>query len=137
MVGEAAPPWLAVSEGRRRSAPDAHMPSNPHPTEIPDSPEVSKCAKNLKKTWAEKERALRILLPAHRKKAALPIPAVVPDDPAAYFIWPDAEPDGRLLGVLRAVCDRVTYLGRSRSLVRVSVADDPPPATHVADSGNP
>src|SRR5207244_3207753 len=32
-----------------------------------------------------------------------------------------------------AICGRVASLGRSRSLVRVSVVDDPPPATHVAD----
>ena len=108
------------------------MPSNPHPMEIPDSLEVGKRAKNPAKARAEKEKAVKNLLPVHRKKTALPIPAVVPDEPVAYFIWPNASTTVHL-ETLRGICERVTYLGRSRSLVRVSVATNPPPATYVPD----
>jgi CRISPR-associated protein Csb2 len=49
-----------------------------------------------------------------------------------YFIWPDADPNG-YRDALLSICERVTYLGRSRSLVRVSAEDQAPPATHVPD----
>jgi len=107
-------PQLAVSEAHPRVMPGVHMPTNPLPDELKGA------------------KGVLGLLPTHRKKALLPVPAVVPDEPVAYFIWPDAEPDGRL-EVLRNICQQVTYLGRSRSLVRASVADDPPPPTHVPD----
>jgi len=117
---------LAVSEARGRSAPDVHMPGNPH------EDEVWQKAKPGRPRAPQGDFNLRTLLPVHRKKAALPIPAVVPDDPAAYFIWPDAEPHEHL-ETLRGICRHVTYLGRSRSLVKVSIVGDPPPATHVPD----
>jgi CRISPR-associated protein Csb2 len=127
-LAEQDPPGLAVSAAQRRAAPDVHMPSNPHEDEVWQKP------KRGKPRAPQKSFDLRKLLPVHRKKAALPIPAVVPDEPAAFFIWADAEPDRLLIDTLRAICERVAYLGRSRSLVRVSIVDDPPPATHVADA---
>jgi CRISPR-associated protein Csb2 len=108
------------------------MPSNPDPSEIPDSLEVSGRAKDPLRTKRDKEKSLRNILPVHRKKTALPIPAVVPDEPAVYFIWRNAKGNGHL-ETLRDICDRVTYLGRSRSLVRVSVVDNAPAATHAPD----
>jgi CRISPR-associated protein Csb2 len=112
LLGRGAP-QLSVSEGHRRFAPDVHMPTNPHPDE-----------KGRKATLG--------LLPAHRKKAALPIPAVIPDEAVAYLLWPEAEPDEHL-ETLRTICHGVTYLGRSRSLVQVIIVDGPPPPTHVPD----
>ncbi len=120
-------PHLAVSEARRREAPDVHMPTNPHEDEVWQKP------KNGEPRALRKNFDLKTLLPVHRKKAALPIPAVIPDDPAVYFIWPKAKPDASVLSTLRMICERVTYLGRSRSLVSVSLVNDPPPATHVPD----
>jgi CRISPR-associated protein Csb2 len=119
---------LAASEKRQREAPEVHMPTNPHEDEVWQKPKKGK-PRALQKSFD-----LKTLLPVHRKKAALPIPAVIPDDPAVYFIWPAAEPDSSMLSTLKTICERVTYLGRSRSLVRVSLADTPPPATHVPDS---
>jgi CRISPR-associated protein Csb2 len=120
-------PRLAVSEARRRSAPDVHVPTNPHEDEVWQKP------KKGKPRAPQQSFDLRTLLPVRRKKAVLPIPAVVPDEPVAYFIWPKAEPAG-LQQALHDICSRVTCLGRSRSLVRVSLVDDPPPATHVLDA---
>jgi CRISPR-associated protein Csb2 len=116
-------PELHAPDAHRRLAPDVHMPSNPHPDEIPQKLNPSS-ADNIKK--------LRDVLPVHRKKTALPIPAVLPDEPAVYFIWRNAESNGHL-ETLRDICDRVTYLGRSRSLVRVSIVEDVPVATHAPD----
>jgi CRISPR-associated protein Csb2 len=119
-------PELHASNAHRRLAPDVHMPSNPHPDEVWQQP------KEGKPQAAQKSFDLRTLLPIHRKKAALPIPAVLPDELAVYFIWRNAEANSHL-ETLRDICDRVTYLGRSRSLVRVSIVEDAPAATHAPD----
>jgi CRISPR-associated protein Csb2 len=119
-------PELHAPEARRRLAPDVHMPSNPHEDEV--------WQKSRKGRPRDPQRAfdLMTLLPVHRKKAALPIPAVIPDEPVVYFVWRNAEPDGHF-ETLHKICERVTYLGRSRSLVRVSIVDNPPLSTHVPD----
>jgi CRISPR-associated protein Csb2 len=120
--GQVIAPELHAPEGRRRLAPEVHMPSNPHEDEVfskqADKPKIP--------------ATLKTLLPVHRKKAALCIPAVVPDQPAVYFVWRDARANGHI-ETLRLICERVTYLGRSRSLVRISIVDDPPASTHVPD----
>lgn len=126
--GVLSAPQLAVSEAMRRSAPAVHLPTNPHPSEIP----IGDLQTGSEKTRRKKRRAALGVLPVYRKKAALPIPAVIPEDPLAWFIWPDVGPDEHV-EVLRAICQRVTYLGRSRSLVRVSISDDPPSPTHMPD----
>lgn len=120
-------PELAVSEAYRREAPEVHMPTNPHEDEVWQKP------KKGKPRAPQKSFDLMTLLPVHRKKAALPIPAVIPDDPTVYFIWPKADPDESVLSTLKTICERVTCLGRSRSLVRVSMVEDPPAPTHVPD----
>jgi CRISPR-associated protein Csb2 len=121
-------PQLAVSEAWRREAPEVHMPTNPHEDEVWQKP------KKGKPRVLQKSFDLKTLLPVHRKKAALPIPAVIPDDPVVYFIWPDAQPDDATRSTLETICERVTYLGRSRSLVRISLADTHPQATLVPDN---
>lgn len=127
-LAEQGAPRLAVSEARRREAPAVHMPTNPHEDEVWQKPKIGK-PRTLQKSFD-----LKTLLPVHRKKAALPIPAVIPDDPTVYFIWPEADPNESLRLTLEAICERVIYLGRSRSLVRVSVVDEPPSPTHVPDA---
>jgi CRISPR-associated protein Csb2 len=122
-------PQLAVSEASPRFAADVHMPTNPHVDEIP----AGDLDSGDRSTQGKKRAAVLGLLPVFRKKAALPIPAVIPDDPVAYFIWPGADGE-KHLEVLRAICQRVTCLGRSRSLVRALVVDDPPSPTHESDS---
>src|SRR5919109_4290756 len=105
-------PELHAPEARMRLAPEVHMPSNPDPDEIPKSLEPSSRTKDPEKRRKELERDMRNLLPVHRRKAALPIPAVIPDEPVVYFVWRDAEPNG-YIETLRQICERVTYLGRS------------------------
>ncbi len=131
LAGQGAP-LLRASTAHRRTTPDVYMPTNPAPEEIPKSLEPGPRAKNREKRAKELRDAMRNLLPVHREKKPLPIPAVIPEEPIVHFIWPDAEPDGHR-DALRAICNRVTYLGRSRSLVRVTVEDRAPSATHVPD----
>jgi CRISPR-associated protein Csb2 len=116
-------PELHAPQAHWRPAPAVHMPSNPHPDEIP---------KRLNASSPDNLKKLRNVFPLHRKKTALPIPAVVPDEPAVYFIWRNARANGHL-EALRDICERVTYLGRSRSLVRVSIVEGAPVASHVPD----
>jgi CRISPR-associated protein Csb2 len=130
--GQCKAPLLHASGAFRRTSPDVPMPTNPAPDEIPNSLEPGPTARNREKRAKELRDAVRNLLPVHRKKAMLPIPAVVPEESAVYFVWPDAEP-GERLATLRSICERVTYLGRSRSLVRVTMEDHAPAPTHVPD----
>ncbi len=120
------PVHLAVSESRNRSTTDVYMPSNPHEDEVWQKQKTSK------PRAVQASFELKTLLPVYRGKKPLPIPAVIPDEPIAYFMWPDADP-GEHAEVLQGICSKVTYLGRSRSLVRLSIVDDPPPPTHVPD----
>jgi len=118
-LAEQGAPSLYASSARRRTTPAVAMPSNPAENEV----------------WIPLKKgrpSTAQILPVYRKPALLPIPAVVSEDAAVYFIWPDARPGGHL-ATLRSICDCVTYLGRSRSLVRVSIEDEAPPATHVPD----
>ena len=119
-------PELYASQERRRLAPEVHMPSNPHEDEVWQKPRKGK------PRAPQKAFNLKTLLPVHREKKPLPIPAVIPDEPVVYFVWHEAEPKDHI-ETLRQICERVTYLGRSRSLVSVSIADNPPPSTHVPD----
>ncbi len=117
---------MHASRAHRRTTPAVPMPSNPHEDEV-----WQKARKDGSRA-PQTSFDLRTLLPVHRKKALLPVPAVVPEEPAVYFVWPNVDA-GERLATLRSICDRVTYLGRSRSLVRVTVEESAPPPTHVPD----
>jgi len=123
--GECKAPLLHASRAHRRTTPAVPMPSNPHEDEVWKKP---------KKDGSRSPKSFDFgsLLPVHRKKALLPIPAVVPEEPAVYFTWPGADAGDRL-ETLRSICERVTYLGRSRSLVRVTIENNAPSPTHVPD----
>lgn len=132
-------PLLAASPARRRAAPDVHMPSNPHPTEIPTSLEPGPRTRDREKRRKELEAGVRNLLPVHRKKGGLPIPAVIPDEPAVHFVWPNAEPNevvheqSTASDLLTGIAERVTRLGRSRSLVQLCIVTQAPATTHLPD----
>jgi CRISPR-associated protein Csb2 len=122
-LSEQGAPLIHASTAHSRSAPLIPMPSNPHRDEI---------WQKKNPYLAKQEFDLQKLLPLHRKRTLLPIPAVVPEDPCVYFSWPGAEPD-RYRKVLGSICNRVSHLGRSRSLVRISVEDRIPAVTHIPD----
>lgn len=123
-------PEVRASEAFERLTVEVFMPTNPHENEVPDSLEPNNPLKNPAKARAKHAAGVRNLLPVHRTKAGLPIPAVIPDDPVVEFVWPnvnaaDGDPH---VQALRGIAARVGYLGRSRSLVSLSVhvQGDPP-----------
>lgn len=110
-------PELRASEAFERLSVEVFMPTNPHEDEVWQKPMKNKPRSPMRKF------DLRTLLPVHRKKAGLPIPAVIPDDPVVEFMWPKVnEADGaQHLPALRRIAARVGYLGRSRSLVSLNI----------------
>lgn len=128
------PPNVRASDARERLSVDVFMPTNPHEDEVWSRTEERGTSKTKRKgattttagtvTYtAKKNFDLRSLLPIHRKKAGLPIPAVIPDDPVIEFVWPmvNSAEAGRHLPALNRIAARVGYLGRSRSLVIVGI----------------
>lgn len=128
------PPRLHASDARERLSVDVFMPTNPHEDEVWSRTKERDTSKTKRKrattttagtvTYTVKKNFdLRSLLPIHRKKAGLPIPAVVPDHPIVEFVWPTVNPADadQHLPTLRRIAARVGYLGRSRSLVVVGI----------------
>jgi CRISPR-associated protein Csb2 len=76
-------------------------------------------------------------LPDRAEKQPRSFPSVVPERPTVHFIWPDAQPDATLLGLLHQVTAAVTYLGSSRSPVRVRLCEAPPEPTWVPAEAGP
>ena len=57
-------------------------------------------------------------------------PSVTPDEPRVTFTW-KTNPESSTLQTLDELCERVTRLGHSSSLVSCRVNDDPPPSNLV------
>jgi CRISPR-associated protein Csb2 len=72
-------------------------------------------------------------LPSRIERQPRAFPSMVPERPAVHFVWPDARPDAALLAFLQQIARAVTYLGGSRSPVRVRVCDAPPAPVWVPD----
>ncbi len=62
------------------------------------------------------------LLPERRNRQERTFPVVVPERSSFAFLWPGAEP-AEHLEALRRLCDRVTRLGHSSSLVRCVIVE--------------
>lgn len=122
-LAQLKPPHVHASEASERLGVDVFMPTNPHEDEVPDSLEPKKPPKDPAKARAKLAAGVRNLLPVHRKKAGLPIPAIIPADPVVEFVWPNVNTAdaNQHLPTLRGIAARVGYLGRSRSLVLVGV----------------
>ena len=75
------------------------------------------------------EETLKIL-PASRSKQERYFPSVTPDEPRVTFTW-EADPESSISKTLDELCERVTRLGHSSSLVSCQVNDDPPPPNLV------
>jgi CRISPR-associated protein Csb2 len=65
------------------------------------------------------------LLPERRNRQERTFPVVVPERPSFIFHWPGAEPGSKHLEALRRLCDRVTRLGHSSSLVHCIIVERP------------
>ncbi len=69
------------------------------------------------------------LLPAYRQKQPRTFPRARPLNENVFLIWRDAEPDPAQRAALDLLCDKVTRIGHSSSLVTMWVEDDPPAGT--------
>jgi CRISPR-associated protein Csb2 len=120
---EALPqPAIAASDAQRRQVTQTFVPVNDAAT-----PEVRV---NAVPSPANVEAALAVL-PDHRGKQARFFPTVIPERPVVYFIWREAPDVETHRPSLERIASFVTYLGHSSSLVRVSLADDPPEPDYV------
>jgi CRISPR-associated protein Csb2 len=73
-------------------------------------------------------------LPVGRVRQPRQFPAVVPEDPSVYLIWPESVPAGLRLPLER-LCQEVSYLGHSSTPVQLWVEDAPPDPTLVPVDG--
>jgi CRISPR-associated protein Csb2 len=64
-----------------------------------------------------------------------PFPARALREPVAHFIWPDAVPSEEIRQKLDDLAGRVAYLGKSSSLVRVRLSEEPPPPDYAPFAG--
>lgn len=73
------------------------------------------------------------LLPTLRTRKERTFPVVVPSRSSFVFLWPVAEP-AEHINALRRLCDRVTRLGHSSSLVRCAIVERPIEPTLIPDN---
>ncbi|PKN31620.1 MAG: type I-U CRISPR-associated protein Cas5/Cas6 [Deltaproteobacteria bacterium HGW-Deltaproteobacteria-20] len=73
------------------------------------------------------------LLPERRNHQERTFPVIIPERSSFAFMWPSAEPS-KYLEALQRLCDRVTRLGHSSSLVRCLIVDRAIIPTLVPDS---
>lgn len=64
------------------------------------------------------------LLPERRNRQERTFPVIVPERPVLAFHWPNADPLNHF-DALHRLCDRVTRLGHSSSLVRCTLVERP------------
>jgi CRISPR-associated protein Csb2 len=120
----------------------------------PKSPEVDRDLKATRKTVEKEEKklkkalgALRVaeddpsdkdiktaaaLLPDHRTRQVRTFPVAIPARSTFTLTWPEPAP-GHVRKALDGLCERVTRLGHSSSLVRCAIIDQPPAPTLVPD----
>lgn len=75
------------------------------------------------------------VLPDMRGKQGRTYPTVLPDDPAVWFTWPDAEPGEEQFRVLDELLGRVGRIGHSSTLVACRAVPDAPPPTWIPAGG--
>lgn len=86
------------------------------------------------RTAREYPEKLLGLLPAARPRKERCFHSVVVEDFVCALTWPDASP-GPHRAHLARLCEQVTSIGHSRSLVRAWLCDEPPPSTWRPSDG--
>lgn len=96
----------------------------------------SALARTLPKTKAltKLKDAGLALIPEFRSRQARRFPVALPHHPQVFFVWQAVLPDEYRKGVVR-LCRKVVALGHSSSLVRMWIAEDPPPPNLVPTAG--
>lgn len=59
------------------------------------------------------------LLPENRSRQARTFPVAIPRDDTVFLIWPTVDPPSHVMAPLIQLCQKVTYLGHSASLVQM------------------
>lgn len=99
--------------------------------------ETAKTAPTLLE-MAPSDKALKTavaLLPNRRTRQARTFPVVIPESPTFAFLWPHADPVDHSRA-LQQLCERLTRLGHSSSLVRCTITERQIPLTLVpSDNG--
>lgn len=72
-------------------------------------------------------------LPEIRGKLSREFATAWPIEPHVHFVWPDAEPSDTIRETLAKIVDRVGYLGRASSLVRMTLCDEVPSPNYLPD----
>src|SRR5262249_42778191 len=75
--------------------------------------------------------------PQRAERQPRTFPSVVPEKPVVHFLWPEAQPDTILTELLASITANVSYLGNSRSPVRVRLADRAPEPNWFPDEAGP
>ncbi|GIW72468.1 MAG: type I-U CRISPR-associated protein Cas5/Cas6 [Planctomycetota bacterium] len=121
------PPELAAPRASRRDVVAVYVPPN-------DMSVKGKPGGRIPKGAALKS-SLTVLPQMRTNRQPRSFPAVCPEHPVVYFLWPQARAGTEIREALQRLASRVSYLGHSSSLVRVAVrcdGQDPlPPATHL------
>ena len=74
------------------------------------------------------------VLPDSRPRQPRQFPTVIPEDEVAHFIWTLEIPSSHR-DALAALCEKVTYLGHSSTLVQMWLSNEPPAATLAPTKG--
>lgn len=127
------PPSLAVSGAATRSCCETFVPVNDNNTQF---------VWNRKKRTIKYTSAIEAGIAIGRDRKERFFPTVIPHNPVLQFVWTDARQAelAQHHAALTQLCDAVSYLGHSTSLVRVCLADTPDritlSPTSSVDSGN-
>lgn len=97
-----APPSIASSGWRQRTAVTHYVPPNDPRTRGNDPAKI------------------RQVLPDYRKRQPRTFPAAIPAEPCVSYTWPESSPDEAILGALAAIAHDTSYVGHSASLVRLA-----------------
>lgn len=103
------PPLISASEAEARVAVTHYVP-------------VNDTAGSRSRT---KPGVLQSLPGLPRVKQPRTFPRVRPVDDTVWFLWPDSHPDTAVRDALASLCEKVTRVGHSSSLVQAWVADNP------------
>lgn len=114
------PPCLRTSEAERGASVTSFVPVN----------DVSISSRS------EPAKAL-VMLPESRPRQPRGFPRAIPREDTVWLIWPDAEAPGAVRERLTDLCERVTRVGHSSSLVQVWLEGEAPAPNLVPDPPAP
>jgi CRISPR-associated protein Csb2 len=123
-------PALAASEASNREIVTHYVPVND-----PAAPSIR--VDNLSRVSAEQVSEGVSLLPEKRSRQPRQFPVSIPDDDTVYLVWDDISIAPDHSAALSELCEQVTSVGHSASLVQMWVANDVSAAANWLPDGGP